>query len=180
MTDIPADALWETWESIYDKTMQLADRIEKHCQASGEQFDAILVVPRGSYYPVNIVARELGFGATDLLHACLTSYVSNGIERNKDGFKFGQMPTKEQVSGKDILIIEEVCDKGFTLNYLTEWLKEQGAGLVRTGVLHYKPGQSETGFKPDWYIGETDEWIVYPWEPHEAKGMNSQVRRSAK
>lgn len=176
MTDIPADALHETWDSIHDKTMQLARQIETHCEQTGERFDVILVVPRGSYYPVNIVARELGFGATDLLHACISTYVPNGTTRQVE-FKLGQMPTREQLVGKNILIIEEVCDTGHTLQYLHQFLQEQGAGLVRVGVLHYKPLRSETQYVPDWHVAETDKWIVYPWEPHEANGVHSRVRR---
>lgn len=176
--NIPATAVRETWESIYDKSLELAQRIEKHSRETGEQFDIILVVPRGSYYPVNIVSRELGFSSTDLLHACISTYVSNGIDRHTE-FKLGQMPTREDIAGKHILIIEEVCDTGHTLQYLHNFLQEQGAELIRVGVLHYKPGKSQTGYKPDWYIAETDEWIVYPWEPHEAQGEFSQVRRKS-
>ncbi|MEK9196084.1 MAG: hypothetical protein AAB914_01820 [Patescibacteria group bacterium] len=36
--------------------------------------------------------------------------------------------------------------------------KEQGAGQVRSGVLQYKP---------DWFVVQTDKWIVCPWESHE-------------
>jgi hypoxanthine phosphoribosyltransferase len=176
--DIPEDALRETWDSVYDKSVALAQTIEKHCRGTGEAFDALVVVPRGSYYPANIVSRELGFGAPDLLHACIGTY-AKGTTRRTGEFELGQMPSDDQVRGKNLLIIEEVCDKGHTLQFLTDRLKGQGANLIRTGVLHYKPGQSETGFKPDWYMGETNEWIVYPWEPNEQAGFNSIVHRKA-
>ena len=176
MTDIPADALRETWDSVYNKTLQLAAMIETDCRQRGEQFDAIVVVPRGSYYPVNILARELGFGAVDLLHASIGSYADATTDRRSE-FQLGQMPSDKQIAGKNLLIIEEICDSGRTLKFLTDRLREQGAGLIRTGVLHYKPAQSQTSFVPDWFVAKTDKWIVYPWELHEAKGLNSQVKR---
>ena len=48
MAQIPDDALHETWDSVYEKSLQLARLIEAHCQESGERFDAIVVIPRGS------------------------------------------------------------------------------------------------------------------------------------
>lgn len=163
MTNFPSDALKETWESVYQKSIRLSEMVDEHIKRTGEKFDAILVVPRGSYYPVNIVSRKLGFSATGLLHACLESYEEGTTNRSAE-FKLGQMPSDDEIKGKNLLIIEEVCDTGHTLKFLTDRLKEQGAGLIRVGVLHYKPELSQTGFVPDWYAEKTNKWIVYPWE----------------
>jgi uncharacterized protein len=176
MSDIPADAFRETWDSVYEKSVRLAGLIEGHCRETGERFDSVVVVPRGSYYPVNIVARQLGFTATDLLHAGVTSYAPVGSKRQAE-FKLGQMPSSSEVKGKNLLIIEEVCDTGQTLTFLTEHFKEQGAKLVRVGALHYKPAMSLTGFKPDWAVATTDKWIVYPWEVHDKESGDSVVKR---
>lgn len=176
MTDIAKNAMRETWESVYEKSLSLAYLIEEHCRTSGERFDAIVVVPRGSYYPVNIISRELGFDAGALLHACLTSYEDQKSER-AGKFKIGQMPADKDVKDKNLFIVEEVCDTGYTLDFLVKRFKEQGANLVRSGVLYYKPARNETGFKPDLVVAETDEWIVYPWEKHELQGQSSIVRR---
>lgn len=175
--DVPADAIRETWENMYDMSVELAGIIEQHCRYTGERFDAMLVVPRGGYYPANIVSRELGFSAPHLLHACVGSYQAASRQR-AGGFALGQMPTREQLAGKNILIVEEVCDTGQTLDFLYKFLKENGAQLVRTGVLYHKPGQSQTGFQPDWAVKSTEDWIVYPWEdPHEDIGQHSVVRK---
>jgi len=174
MTNIPDDdAVYETWDSVADKSVQLAKLIEDYCRQSGERFDAMIVIPRGSYFPVNIIARRLGFLPTDLLHACINSYEAGSSKRTE--FTLGQMPTAEQITGKNLLIIDEVCDTGFTLDFLTGWLHEQGAALVRTAVLHYKPERSQTGFKPDLLVAETNDWIVYPWETGERQ--SSTVKR---
>jgi len=179
MTSIPADALHETWESVYDKSVELARMIEAHCEATGDQFDSIVLVPRGSYYPVNIIARELGFGAPDLLHASVTSYEA-GTTNRKVAFELGQMPEPKHVVGKHLLIIDEVCETGYTLDFLTKWLTEHGAAEVKVAVLHYKPSRSQTNFKPDWFVAQTDRWIVYPWEINEKPNHSSKVKRSVK
>lgn len=150
--------------------------VEQHCLDTGERFDALVVVPRGGYHVGNILSREFGFTATHLIHACLSSYDVGETQRRK-GFEYGQMPTPEEVEGKDLLIIEEVVDTGNTLLHLRDLLKLAGAGIVRSAALHHKPGRSETGVVPDFFVEETDKWIVYPWEPNEQRGKLSIVRK---
>lgn len=168
MSVIPDDALHETWDSIYRKSVRLAELIKADCQKTSQDFDAMVVVPRGAYYPANIASRELGFGAVDLLHASIGSYKA-GSTRRSQKFAVGQMPASRQVRGKKLLVIEEVCDQGYTLQYLVDYLMHLGAKSVQTGVLHYKPKHTKTGFIPDWYVSKTDKWIVYPWEVHDSK-----------
>lgn len=163
MSDIPADAVRETWENMHDESVRLAEMIRD----SGEGFDAIVVVPRGSYYPANIIARELGFEAVDLLHAAVSSYEIAGTGRGE--LKLGQMPSDAEVAGKNLLIIDDICDSGQMLGFLTERFKQQGAKQVRSGVLHYKPSADRDAFKPDWFVAEANKWIVYPWELHDTK-----------
>lgn len=174
--EIPADALRLNWEDVMEQSVQLSDMIEADCKKAGQQFDAMLIVPRGSYYPANIISRKLGFASTDMLHACIGSYETGKSERSGE-FMLGQMPVPEQVKGKELLIVEEVCDTGHTLQFLVEWLEFMGAKLIKTAALHYKPGRSETGFVPDWYADKTDKWIVYPWETFEEQGKSSKVRK---
>lgn len=162
---VPADAVRETWESIERLTLDLAAKIKTRYPEPRQQFDGLVVVPRGSYYPVNIIARQFGYNSTELLHACLSSYAVPG-ERQQ--FTLGQMPQVELIKGKRLVIIEEVCDTGHTLRFLKDWLIEQGADSVHSAVLHYKPGLSQTDFEPDWYVVKTDKWIVYPWEIYES------------
>lgn len=164
MTEIPSDAVKLTWQDAYDLTCELSNKI----QNSGLNFDAILVIPRGSYYPVNIISRDLNFTAERLIHACVTSYVA-GTASRKTEFQMGQMPDRKYIDGKNILIIDEICDTGETLNFISEWLRKNGAKSIKTAVLHLKPSANTTGFKPDWYVEEIDKWIIYPWEQHENK-----------
>lgn len=180
MEGIPADALWERWDHVNFLSVQLADQIEAHCIQTSEQFDGMIVIPRGSYFPVNIIARRLGFKATHLQHMGMTSYPLGQTERSDVGFEYGQMPLTEHLKDKDWLIIEEVCDTGHTLSHAVDLLRHAKAGLIRTGALHYKPERSQTGFVPDWVPTEpTDRWIVYPWEVDERIGLNSVVRRKS-
>jgi len=54
-------------------------------------------------------------------------------------FRTGQLPPPELINGKDIVVVDELCETGRTLQFITDYLKDNGAGMVRSGVIHYKP-----------------------------------------
>jgi hypoxanthine phosphoribosyltransferase len=163
-----------SWEDAYGISYDLGQRVIDHCVKTGEAFDKLLTVPRGGLFPTNVVSREINCSGVNILQASLGSYEDGSTERNT-GFEYGQMPREEDVADKDILIVEEVCDTGHTLVELHRILGEMGAKSLRSAVLHYKPGQTETGFVPDLAVNTTDRWIVYPWEENELNGKNSGV-----
>lgn len=174
--EIPADAIIETPDSIHAKSLVLAGMVEAHCQATGEAFDFMVVVPRGGYAAANVMSRALGFTAPYLLHMGIGSYGAGSSERESQ-FQLGQMPLEEEIAGKDLLVIDEVCDTGETLTYVEDYLRAAGAGLRRYAVLHHKPLRSTTNFKPDFFVEETDRWVVYPAEDCEEQGKQSVARR---
>lgn len=174
---IDANTKIETWESINQKSVKLAQMIIDSLKdaAPSELFDKVVTIPKGGLYPANIVTREIGCKGTDILSAAMGSYAS-GVDKRKNEISYGQMPTAEEVRGKNLLIIDEVCDSGKTLLDLVNKLKQMGATKVMTAVIHYKPGKSETGFVPDWFVKKTDSWVVYPWEISEYNGKNSKPK----
>ena len=69
--------------------------------------------------------------------------------------------TRPDLSDCDFLIIEDIIDSGYTLSYLTEYLKLRGARSVKTCALLDKPARRKMQFTPD-YIGLEipDEFVV--------------------
>lgn len=65
------------------------------------------------------------------------------------------------VEGKDVLIVEDIIDTGFTLSYLTDNLKKRGANSVRIVTLLDKPDRRNIEIKVD-YLGFSipDEFVV--------------------
>jgi len=68
---------------------------------------------------------------------------------------------RNDLSEKDILVVEDIIDSGRTLSYLTEYLKINGARSVKTVSLLDKPSRREVDFTPD-YRGKIipDEFVV--------------------
>ena len=69
--------------------------------------------------------------------------------------------TRPDLSDCDFLIIEDIIDSGYTLSYLTDYLKLRGARSVRTCALLDKPARRKVQFTPD-YVGIEipDEFVV--------------------
>ncbi len=68
---------------------------------------------------------------------------------------------RDDLSEKDILIIEDIIDSGRTLSYLVEYLKINGARSVKSCTLLDKPSRREVDYKPDYTGLEIpDEFVV--------------------
>jgi hypoxanthine phosphoribosyltransferase len=70
-------------------------------------------------------------------------------------------PNTFNVSGKDVLVIDDILDSGRTLRSVHKLLKEQGAGEVRTCVLLKKTLPAAPVVEAD-YVGFEipDEFVV--------------------
>jgi len=60
-----------------------------------------------------------------------------------------------------LLVVDDIVNNGKTISGLSHLLKIRKIDHF-TAVLFYK---HNAGFKPDLYLEETDDWIVFPWEP---------------
>jgi hypoxanthine phosphoribosyltransferase len=77
-------------------------------------------------------------------------------------------------NGKNVLIVDDICDEGHTLHDIHEAIKAAipfapsiNLEKLKTAVLQHNLGS--TRFSPDFCGEEIDkiekpEWIVYPWE----------------
>jgi hypoxanthine phosphoribosyltransferase len=91
-----------------------------------------------------------------------------GQERTLDKPIFLQFPADPLLNGRRVLIVDDVWDSGRTIMAVRERVLDAG-GYPETAVLHYKPTHTAyPGAHPDFFVDETDAWIVYPWDVGEA------------
>jgi hypoxanthine phosphoribosyltransferase len=57
--------------------------------------------------------------------------------------------------------VDDVSDSGESLKVALEHLNACGAKAIKTATLYYKP---HSIFKPDFFIVQTEQWIIFPWE----------------
>lgn len=55
------------------------------------------------------------------------------------------------VTGRDVLLVDDICDTGRTLTALSQAVMDRGARTLKTAVLLWKPERSATPMVPDLY-----------------------------
>ena len=65
------------------------------------------------------------------------------------------------LSGKDLLIVEDILDSGMTLSYLKSLLQDRNPNSIRIATLLDKPARRKVDLQPD-YVGYEvpDEFVV--------------------
>jgi hypoxanthine phosphoribosyltransferase len=146
-----------TWTQIEDLAIRLADQLDT-------SYDVMLVITRGGMVPACIVSERLNL--RNILVAAVMFYT--GQERTLDKPIFLQFPSDPLLNKRRVLVIDDVWDSGRTIMAVRERVIQSG-GYPTTAVLHYKPHHTAyTDIRPDYYVDETDAWIVYPWDVGEA------------
>ncbi len=71
------------------------------------------------------------------------------------------MDTREDLAGKHVMIIEDILDSGFTLDYLCRNFISRNVASLKTAVLLDKPDRRKVNVDLD-YIGFQipDVWVV--------------------
>jgi hypoxanthine phosphoribosyltransferase len=58
----------------------------------------------------------------------------------------------ENISGRDIIVVEDIVDTGDTMKYLLDELKKQNPASVKLATILFKPAALKQDVKPD-YVG---------------------------
>jgi hypoxanthine phosphoribosyltransferase len=88
----------------------------------------------------------------------------------------------EEANARDsLLIVDDVFDSGRSIRALLKSLKRKMRmnmpGTIRIACPWYKPGNNKTKLVPDYYLHETDQWIVFP---HELSGLTLEEIKQGK
>ena len=117
---------------------------------------------------------------TDHILVRTSSY--SGIDnQSRDVRIFGLSYLVKRLSADDrVLIVDDVYDTGRTIHTIkqamAESLKLNMPTDIRVAVPYYKPTRNETGEEPNYFLHETDEWLVYP---HSIEGLSpAEIREN--
>lgn len=123
--------------------------------------------------PVGIAVQELldFFGVeTDHIAIRTSSYV--GIEDRTSHIRVhGLNYIVERVNHEDsLLIVDDVWDTGLSVEAVIQHLRRKARRNtprnLRVATIYFKPGNNKTHLTPDFYVHETDRWLVFPHELH--------------
>jgi hypoxanthine phosphoribosyltransferase len=149
---------------------------------SGYRPNYIVGVWRGGA-PVGIAVQEL----LDVLgvksdHIAIRTSSYTGIgERSRHVQVHGLNYMIRRMESEDsLLIVDDVHDTGLSIQQAIADLKracKKNTPNIRIATPYYKPGNNQTGGEPDYYVHETDEWLVFP---HELDGLSIDEIRENK
>ncbi|RME12757.1 MAG: phosphoribosyltransferase [Ardenticatenia bacterium] len=146
---------FHSWERIEELTRELVKQIDP------SRYDAVLAITRGGMIPGCLVSELLDL--RNVLTAAVMFYTDVG--QTLDEPVFLQFPSDALLVGKRILVVDDVWDSGKTAVAVRDRIRKAG-GEADVAVIHFKPARNKfPGQKPDYYVMETDDWIVYPWDP---------------
>lgn len=162
-----------------DSSLLLAEKIFE----SGFKPDFIVAIWRGGT-PVGIVIQELYeyFGISTDHIAIRTSYYSN-LNQVRDKVRVhGLEYLIKNINAEDsLLIVDDVFDSGNSIKAALEKIRSTARRNtpqdIRVATPYYKPSKNKTDLIPDYFVHETDDWLVFP---HELKGLSLEEIREHK
>lgn len=126
--------------------------------------------------PVGLAVQEyLDFVGIETDHIAIRTSSYSGIARREKSVRVDGLDYIVDNVNVDnrILLVDDVFDTGRSLMGALSQLKAKtGHNMpkeIRIACPWYKPNRNKTKIKPDYYVHETDEWLVFP---HELKGLS--------
>jgi len=159
-------------QELMEESLRLGIRILQ----SGFKPDFIVGVWRGGS-PVGIVVQELlDYYGVETDHIAIRTSSYNAIgERESSVRVHGLSYLIKNINAEDsLLIVDDVYDTGLSIQAIVEnlYLKaRKNTPHIRVATVYYKPQNNKTDRAPDYYVHETDRWLVFP---HELDGLTLQ------
>jgi len=138
------------WQEYHILTQSIADQI----LTRKKSFDTIIAIGRGGL--------TFGHLLSDFLRIPICSIT---IQSYTDIKKQGEVKITEglssRISGKQVLLVDDIADSGATLKRATSYLRRFRPQSITIATLFYKPHST---LRPDYFAKQTDMWILQPFE----------------
>ena len=143
-----------TRREIEDTVRKLADEIRRDYQGKCPLLIGIL---KGSFMFMADLVRLLDF-PLEIEFVRLSSY---GRGKESSGRIKVVQGLRSQVKGRDVLVIEDIVDTGFTVTFLLDYLRKKRPASLKLCALTDKPSRRQVPVTID-YLGFTvpDKFIV--------------------
>lgn len=148
--------LIQNWQDGFDKCFLLFQRIK----SSGFIPNVVIGVARGGWIPARLLADF--FKVKETVNIKVEAYELIG-ELNVEA-KITQ-DISVSLRDKSVLIVDDIADSGSSLEVVLGSLKKRDPKEVKIATLYYKPKSS---IIPDYYITQTNDWVIFPWEIYES------------
>ncbi len=154
------DKIRYSYLQIHELVKQMTEKIS----VKAGKIDIIISIATGGWIPARILRTFLPH-SEELPLPLYSIGIINYDSRDKllsEAIIVQELPTKLDLQGKNVLLVDEVADSGGTFIKAVEYIKSKSPAKLHTAVLHLK---DQSSFQPD-FVGEFagNNWIVYPWD----------------
>jgi hypoxanthine phosphoribosyltransferase len=165
-------------QELLEDSFQLGLRILE----SGFKPTMIIAIWRGGT-PVGMAVQEImSYCGVESDHIAIRTSSYVGVDQRGAVAVHGLNYIIKKICYDDrVLIVDDVFDTGNTVVAVIEELSNRARDNtpedIRVAVPWYKPSRNETDIKPDYFIRETAEWLVFP---HELDALTPEELRKSR
>ncbi|MGB0866179.1 MAG: phosphoribosyltransferase [Granulosicoccaceae bacterium] len=160
-------------ESLLRDSCKLAGQVIR----SGFRPNFIVGVWRGGT-PVGVAVQEMcDYYGMPSDHISIRTSSYYGVDKaNKNVRVHGLSYIIRRANAEDsLLIVDDVYDSGRSIKAIIDELKKKCRKNlphdIRVATAYYKPERNNTDRAPEYYVHETDAWLVFP---HEMSGLDRE------
>ena len=173
------DKVYLTADRLLEDSFALANQVLD----SGFVRTHIVGIWRGGA-PVGIAVQELlAYRGVETDHIAIRTASYSGIDQqNKEVRVYALGYLIDVLDPEDrLLVIDDVFDTGRSVEAFLKELKvrcrHNMPETVKIATAYYKPSRNQTSLQPDYFVHETEEWLVFP---HEICGLTEEEIRAHK
>ena len=170
---------WLTADRLLEDSYRLANLVIE----AGFRPTHIVGIWRGGA-PIGIAVQELlQYRGIDSDHIAIRTASYSGIDRQEKEVRVYALGYLiDTLNPEDhLLVIDDVFDSGRSVEAFLRELKARCRHnmpeTVKVATVYFKPSRNRTSFKPDFYVHETEDWLVFP---HEICGLTEDEIRAHK
>lgn len=134
--------------------------------------------------PIGIAIQELlEYRGIETDHISIRTSSYSGIDQCDPVVRvYGLSYLIETLNPDDaLLVVDDVFDSGRSIRaFLSELrtrCRNNTPATIKVATVYYKPSRNVTDTLPDYYVYETDEWLIFP---HEINGLTTAEIREHK
>ncbi|MBS3798280.1 MULTISPECIES: phosphoribosyltransferase [unclassified Pseudoalteromonas] len=174
-----SDKRYITAQQLLEDSFRVAAQVYE----DGFRPDFIIGIWRGGA-PIGIAVQEYyDYKGIDTDHIAVRTSSYYGIGKQSKEIKVHGLHyiIENANANNSLLIVDDVFDSGRSIYALKEKLAElMRLNLpqdIRVACPYYKPKNTKVPMKPDYYIHDSDEWLVFP---HELSGLTPEELQEGK
>jgi len=154
-----AEFRYVSWPEYGNLAQALAEKV----RAGGKSFDLVIGIARGGMPVAMVISDHLGV-TIDFIN------VKSYDKTTQRGAPRILSTLTDHIEGKNLLVVDDLIDRGDTMETVRRFLADQRPRLLETAVLFKKPWSK---FEPDYFLEVVDKWVVFPFELSEVNRLRS-------